>query len=77
MDRWHTGDRSPTPQTVGGGGWWMEEAEAGEVGSGPEPRALTGAKLYAGGGVRLIRAERRARADSCWNGGGGREKKFE
>lgn len=46
----------------------MEEAEAGEVGSGPEPRALTGAKLYAGGGGGrgcLIRAERRARADSC------------
>lgn len=26
----------------------MEEAEAGEVGSGPEPRPLTGAKLYVG-----------------------------
>lgn len=52
MDRWHSGDRSPTPQTVGGGGWWMEETEAGEFGSGPEAAGVDGAKLYGGGARR-------------------------
>lgn len=80
MGRWHSGDGSPTPKTVGGGGWWMGETEACEFGSGPGAAGVERGQTFTEGGdkggVSLIQASRRTREDSCWNRGGeGRGKK--